>query len=405
MENEFDDLPLELSNALARMLERASGEEGRRMAHVVIRREHQIWPLVQQVLEEARKGSGSGPALNLLWEEIRREVRNTIRAVLYRKDEENVDEVEQKTFLEVLRKLKDFSIIEGTFLVWVKAVARGQAKWRRTPIGPDTEIEPPPVHPNQDRLLPPSACFSELLSWIQEREAHHAIVFLLHQYLRWRPSSIAAQLGGKTIRDLAALVVNQIQEEVKGLKTPTALFARLQMKAKALEEVRLMDLYGDESANDALSHWSFGVGRWMCNRVIGSAKRLLTGVCELRAGGHERLTFLWSRFLRRTLHSLCLCADETLLAILGVFRSEFPKLSDLTPEDGDHCTEPLRKDIDPGKTLAQCSRGNLADDLVIWRERVQNMVFAKCKDWNVVAYAYLCGALPGIVGPAKGGVA
>jgi len=32
------------------------------------------------------------------------------------------------------------------------------------------------------------------------------------------------------------------------------------------------------------------------------------------------------------------------------------------------------------------------------------MVVAKCKDWNVVAYAYLCGALPGIVGPAKVGV-
>jgi hypothetical protein len=166
-----------------------------------------------------------------------------------------------------------------------------------------------------------------------------------------------------------------------------------------------MDLYGEETANGALSHWSGGVKRWMVGRVIASGERLLTGVCELRAGAHERLTFLWSRFLRRTLEELCLRADETLLAILGVFRAEFPNLSDLTPAEVEHCTEPLKEDIVPGKTLAQCSRGNLADDLVIWRERIQNMVVAKCKDWNVVAYAYLCGALPGIVGPAKGGVA
>ena len=59
----------------------------------------------------------------------------------------------------------------------------------------------------------------------------------------------------------------------------------------------------------------------------------------------------------------------------------------------------------PGKTLAQCSRSNLTEDLPVWRDRIQNMVAAKCKDWNVVPYAYLCGALPGIVGPAKGGVA
>ena len=80
-------------------------------------------------------------------------------------------------------------------------------------------------------------------------------------------------------------------------------------------------------------------------------------------------------------------------------------MSDLTLEEVAHCTEPLRKDIVPGKTLAQCSRGKLADDLIIWRERIQTMVAATGKDWNVVAYAYLCGALPGIAGPAKGGVA
>ena len=405
MENEFDDLPPELKDALTRMLERASGEAGRRTACAVIRREYEIWRLVQGLLEEARNDAEAAPAFDLLWTTIRGEVRATIRVALIRKHDEDVDEVEQQTAIEVFRKRREYSTEKGTFLVWVRAIARNLARWRRTPNVPENEIDPPPVRPNQEGWLPPSACFNELLSWIQEREAHHAIVFLLHRYLGWRPANITIELGDETIRDLASLVVRQMREEVKGLKNPAALFARLLVKAKTLEEVKLMDLYGEESANDAVSHWSSGVGRWMSNRVIGSAKRLLTGVCELRAGAHERLTFLWSRFLRRTLHSLCLCADETLLAILAVFRSEFPKLSDLTPEEVEHCTDPLKNDIIPGKTLAQCGRGDLADDLSIWRQRIQNMVVSKCKDWNVVAYVYLCGALPGIVGAAKGGVA
>jgi len=199
--------------------------------------------------------------------------------------------------------------------------------------------------------------------------------------------------------------VHRIRDERKGPTDPMTLFARLLAKAAALGEVKLMELYGNETANAALSHWSGGVKRWMVGRVTGSGKRLLTGICELRAGAHERLTFLWSPLLRRALADLCSRADDTLQAILDVFRADFPKSSDLTPAQVEGCTEPLKKDFVPGKTLAQCSRGDLVDDLVIWRERIRSMVVAKCKDWNVVAYAYLCGALPGIAGPAKGGVA
>ena len=405
MDDEFDDLPPELQDALARMLERASGEDGRRIARAVIRRESEVWPVVQQVLEEARNKAEATPAFELLWTTIRGEIRATIRVVLRRKHDEDVDEVEQQTAVEVFRKRKEYSIEKGAFLVWVRGIARNLARWRRTPNVPDTEIDPPPVRPNQDRLLPPSECFRQLLFKIQEREAHHVTVFLLHRYLEWLPSNIADELGGKTISELASLAVAEIQEKVRGLKNVRDLFACLLMKAKALGDVRLIDLYGNESASDALSHWSGGVARWMRGQVIGGGKGLLTCVCELRAGAHERLTFLWSRFLRRTLAGLCFCADETLLTILDTFRSLFPTLSDLTPTEVEHCTEPLKKDIGPGRTLAQCKRGDLADDLVIWRERIQNMLVAKCKDWNVVAYAYLCGALPGIVGPAKGGVA
>jgi DNA-directed RNA polymerase specialized sigma24 family protein len=405
MESEFDDLTPELQDALVRMLERASGEAGQQTARAVIRRESEIWPLVRQVLEEVRNETKATPAFDLLWTSIRGEVRATIRAALYRKDDEQADEVEQQTAIEVLRKIGEYSIEKGTFLVWVKAIARNLARWRRSAGQQGAEIEPPPDRPNQDRLLPPSGCFKQILSKIQEREPHHAIAFLLHEYLEWSLGSIAAELGDKTVRDLASLVVRQIAEEVKGLKNATGLFARLQMKANALGKVTLAELYGNETAADALSHWCGGVARWMRGQVIGGGKGLLTCVCELRAGTHERLTFLWSRFLRRTLADLCICANGTLLAILGVFRASFPKMSDLTLAEAEQCTEPLRKDIVPGKTLAQCSRGNLADDLVVWRERIQTMMAAQCKDWNVVAYAYLCGALPGIVGPAKGGVA
>jgi DNA-directed RNA polymerase specialized sigma24 family protein len=355
-------------------------------------------------MEEARNEAKETSAFDLLWRTIRGEVRATIRVVLHRKDDEDVDEVEQQTAIEAFRKRNEYSIEKGTFLVWVRGIARNLARWRRTPNVPDGEIDPPPVRPNQDRLLPPSECFRQILSKIQEREAHHVAVFLLHRYLEWLPLSIADELGAKTIHDLASLVVSEIQEKVHGLNA-RELFARLLVKAKAAGDVKLMDLYGDETPNNALSHWSGGVARWMRGQVIGGGKRLLTCVCELRAGAHERLTFLWSRFLRRSLADLCLCADETLLAILAVFRCDFPKLSDLALAEVEHCTGPLKNDIVPDRTLAQCSRGSLADDLVIWRERIQNMLVAKCKDWNVVAYAYLCGALPGIVGPAKGGVA
>jgi DNA-directed RNA polymerase specialized sigma24 family protein len=402
MEHEFDGLPPELTDALGRMLARASNEAGRQKACAVIRREDQIWPLVQ-VLEEASNDVEATRAFDLLWPSIRGEVRATIRVVLHRKNDEDVDEVEQLTAIEVFRKRKEYSIEKGTFLVWVRGIARNLARWRRTRDVADTVIEPPPVRPNQDRLLPPSACFTELLSWIQERDAHHAVVFLLHRYLQWLPADISDELGGKTINDLVSLAVTEIQEKVRGLKNARSLFARLLMKAKALGDARLIDLYGDESATDALSHWSGGVARWMRGQVIGAGRGLLRCVCELRAGAHERLTFLWSRFLRRTLADLCSSADQTLLAILEIFRSGFPNLSDLKPLEVEHCTEPLKKDIAPGRTLAQCGRGNLADDLILWRERIQNMVVAKCK--GVVAYAYLCGALPGIVGPAKGGVA
>jgi len=403
MEHEFDDLPPELKDALERMLQEASGEAGRQTAYAVIRRENEIWPMVQRLVEEAENDAEAAIAFDPLWIAIRGQIRATIRANLRRKDDEYVDEIEQKTAMEVLRKLAEFSIEKGTFLVWVRGIARNLARWWRTPGIQGTEIELSPSDPNQDRSLPPSACFEELLRWVQEREPHHATVFLLHQYLEWLPAEIADELGDKTIGELASLAVGEIRKKIRGLEKERSVFARLLMKAKALGDVRLRDLYGDESANDALSHWSSGVARWMRGQVIGSGKRLLIGVCELRAGAHERLTFLWSRFLRRTLDDLCPLATETLLTTLVVFRTDFPKLSDLTPEEVEHCSEPLKNDIIPGKTLAQCSRGDLADDLIIWRERIQNMVVAKCK--GVVAYAYLCGALPGIVGPAKGGVA
>lgn len=416
MENEFEALPRELKDALARMLDNASSEDGRRAAYSTIRREYEIWPLVQRVIEEARNGANETPSFDLLWTAIRGEVRATIRSVLYRKDDNSVEEVEQQTAIEVFRKRSDYSIEKGTFLVWVRGIARNLARWRRTPNVSNTEIDPPAVRPDQDRLLPPSACFNELLSWVQEKEAHHAVVFLLHEYLEWSLENIAGQLGEKTICDLASLAVSQIGEEVKGLKNATSLFARLRVKAKALGETTLMDLYGRESARAALSHWSGGVKRWMGQQVIGSARRLLTGVCDLRAGSHERLTFLWSRFLRRELDRLCALADRTLLEILCLIRDDFPA-TDLTKAEVMECTEPLKEDIEPSavrpakkenepiQTLAQCSRGKLAEDLVVWRERIQNMVVAQCKVWNVVAYAYLCGALPGVVGSAKGGVA
>jgi DNA-directed RNA polymerase specialized sigma24 family protein len=404
MEDEFNDLPDELRDAFARMLQRASGEAGREMAVTIVKREGELWPLVKQALEEVR-GDGTGsPGFNRLWEEIRREVRITIRGVLYRKDDEDVDEVEQLTALEVLRMLKKYSVEKGTFLVWVRGIARNQAKWRRADRQYQ-QIATPPRRPGQELMLPPSACFREILSKVQEKEAHQVAVFLLHKYLEWQPASIGDELGAKTIYELTLLVVREIQEKVHGLENVREIFARLLQKAKAAGDAKLMELYGAEAANDALSHWSSAVVRWMRGQVIGGGKRFLRAVCELRAGAHERLTFILWAFLRRSLDSLCRRAAESLVALLLEFRRDFPRLSDLTFAEVVYATEPLEKDIPAGKTLAECSRGDLAGDLPIWRDNIQKMVSAKCKGWDVVAYAYLCGALPGIVGPAKRGVA
>jgi len=403
MENEFDHLPPELDAALQRLVDKATDAAGKEKARELICREAAIWTQVQAMLEEERSGARQRPAFDALWIAIRGEVRRTIRAALLRKDDDEVDEVEQRTAIEVLRKLREYSIERGSFLIWVRGIARNLARWSRSPIVPEVEKDVPLV-PDQDRRLPPSRCFNELLSWVQQKDVRQAIVFLLHEYLGWSLGRIAA-LGDRTVADLAELTVSQITEEVAGLKEPERLFARLRLQAEALGKTTLADLYGIETPESALSHWSGDVKRWMKKGVIGGGGKLLKCVSQLRAGAHERLTFLWSRFLRRSLQDLCYSAERTLDSLLTEFRSQFPQFSDLEQSEVERCTEPLCKDIVPRKTLAQCSRNNLAEDLVVWRERVQDMVSANCADGITVAYAYLCGALPGIWGPAKGGVA
>ena len=401
IERESERLPPELAEALRRLLEKAPDPAGRETARSLVCREAAIWTQVQAVLEEERRGALQRPAFDALWTAIRGEVRSTIRAALMRKDDDEIDDVEQRAAIEVLRKLGEYSIERGTFLVWVRGIARNLARWRKAPLVSEP-VKDTALRPDQDRRLPPSRCFRELISWIQQKEVHHAIVFLLHEYLGWSLGRIA-ELGHRTVADLAGLTVNQAIDEVTGLKEPERLFARLRLQAEELGQTTLAELYGAETAESALSHWSGDVKRWMRKAVIGGGGKLLKCVSQLRAGAHERLTFLWSRFLRRSLCELSLSGRKTLSALLAEFCSEYPRLSDLEQSEVERLTEALRKDIVPQRTLAQCSRNDLAEDLVVWRERVQAMVSAICV--GGVAYAYLCGALPGISGAAKGGVA
>lgn len=403
IESQTAGLPPELEEALQRLLEKASDSPGRATARVVIFREAAIWTKVQAMLEEERRGAPQRPAFDALWTAIRGDVRSTIRAALMRKDDDEVDEVEQRAAIEVLRKLGEYSIERGTFLIWVRGIARNLARWKKAPVAAEP-VKDTELRPDQDRQLPPSRCFRELLSCVQQKEVHHATVFLLHEYLGWSLGRIA-ELGNRTVTDLVGLTVKQITEEVVGLKEPERLFGGLRLHAEELGGTTLAELYGTETPEAALSHWSGDVKRWMRKAVIGGGGKLLKCVSQLRAGAHERLTFLWSRFLRRTLVEMSLSANKTLEALLTEFRSQFPKLSDLDQSEVERSTEPLHKDIVPQKTLAQCSRSELAQDLVVWRERVQMMVSANCAGGITVAYAYMCGGLPGISGPAKGGVA
>jgi DNA-directed RNA polymerase specialized sigma24 family protein len=392
----------ELRGALKRMIDKATGRPGKQMACKTIQREAEIWPQVQRMLAEARANTGESKEFDRLWRMIRREVRATILASSRRKTDEVVDEVEQRSGVEIFLKRLAYSIEKGTFLVWVRAIARNLARWNRdeAPQSPPSEEDGGAV---EDKTIPPSKCFEELLRWIQEREPHQANVFLLHKYLDWSLDDIDEEFGGQFIAAIAARVVLEIRQNVEGLEDVDTLFARLHVKAAALGEVRLKELYGNERPKAALGHWCSSIARWMRSRMFRSAKRLLKCISDLRAGAHERLTFLWSRFLRRTLESLPAREDGLLADLLAEFRTEFPKMSDLTQAEVEECTETIYRELLP-RTLEQSSSGVLAEDLVAWRERVQQMSAKKCME-GVVAYAYLCGALPGITGPAKGGVA
>lgn len=403
MSNQCGLYPPELKAALGRLMESASGRAGKRMACKVMQREAELWPQVQRMLAEARENPRNTREFDALWETIAPEVRVTIRSAGRYRDDDDVREAEQLTAIEVFRKRLNYSIEKGPFLVWVRGIARNISRWRRADKAANPTRVAGSIAAAQEKLLPPSRCYEELLRWVQERATHQAITFLLHAYLGWSLPDIETDLGSRTMPELASLVVNEIRESVPGLEDPDELFEELKGKAQAMAQDRLMAFYGNESANQALSHWSGGVARWLRGRVVGGGKALLKCISALRAGAHERLTFLWSRFLRRTLESLYAHADKPLWEILNAFRRDFPRMSDLTAEQVERCTEPLAADILP-RTLAECSKKGLAEDLVVWRARIQDLAAEMCLEGSVT-YAYLCGALGTVAKAAKGATA
>jgi DNA-directed RNA polymerase specialized sigma24 family protein len=371
------------------------------------RREDELWPAVERMIAELKASGGAATTeFNRLWEMIRMDVRKAIRGNPWRVDD--IDAVESNTYMEVLKKREDFDPAKGTFLLWSRGIARMKCKQRTRPgkeMGGDGEMDQRSEPGNQERQLPPSECFQEMLNWLQEGEAHRALVFLLKQYLDWQPLEVANKLSSKTLSAIAAIMLAEIKQRYPELKNVESLFARLLAKCRRQDRRTLADFYEDESPSASVSHWSYSERRGLGDRVIGSAAKLLTGVSSLRAGAHERLTFLWARFLHGTLDELHGRAHQTLLSLLQDFCSGYDGKTDLDLAAITVCTAPLKKDLRPGVTLAQCSRGILAEEFVVWCERVQSMLRGHVKSWNVVAYAYLCGALPGITGPAKKGAA
>jgi hypothetical protein len=393
-----EDLLPQIRQTVARRLEEVLSREGLLKLIEIAALDAALAPLIARARNgdrEAFDGLAAHP-------QVQRVVRTAIRTALWRWNEADAQDIESSVYLNLWTSLPAFEPAKGLFLAWVRGMARRQVA--QYAAQGSREV---PAQGSQRVYIevefPPSRCFEELLGWVQREPPHRALAFLFNRYVDWLPGRIAEEVGKIALRAACEVLQREIATEYLTLGHVPELLAPLRLRAGALGDARLSDYYEDETPADAISHWSGGVARALRNHVVAQGRELLTVTCELRAGPHERLTLLWSRFLRRSLEVLCQWAEKPLLQILRAFQNEYPQMTDLRPDQVLRCTKPLQDQISPTRTLLACSHEDLREEIYRWRDRVQTLLLGPARDKNLVAYAYLCGALPGVHVTRRGG--
>lgn len=365
--------------------------------------DEELAPLVSTA--QARGDQGRD-AFDRIWRRISHRIRNTIGVRIRCKIADHVDEVESLAMETIWNNLNGYQRSGGFFLTWARAYAGNQARWHKCrPLGADIDTWDPVEEPTIE--FPPSACFSELLDMVQDREPCEAAAFLLNKYLDWKPAAIAGKYGGTPLPDVVKAIQAEMVARHPVLAEAKASLARLYRKTLQAPESTFRDCAkGDDRLIESITRWSGEVKRALGNGVISQAKSFLAMACGLAVGAHERLAFLWCRLLREPATRFCAMAAMLLLDLLDLFRDGYIGMNDLTEPEIANCLRPLRATMEKARNmrLEDCSKGDLCPDVVAWRDRVQRILLGMARDRNLLAYCYLCGCLPGIDGPAKGGI-
>jgi hypothetical protein len=206
---------------------------------------------------------------------------------------------------------------------------------------------------------------------------------------------------------VVAAIQTEMVESYPILVRVKALLGKLLSKALQTPKRTLQDCV--ESGGElieSITRWASEVKRSLGLQIISQAKDFLRMASDLSVGAHERLAFLWSRFLRRPTDDLCAMGKARLLDLLEDFCSEYSGMTHLSYREILACTDSLKFNMEKAsaRRLADCSKGDLCEEIVAWRTRIQTILLGPARDRHLVAYSYLCGCLPGVDGPAKRGV-
>ena len=364
-----------------------------------------LWPLVAMAIEGDRNDFGN------LWMRVQAKVLPVIRRTVGRYGDEFVDRALDQTWETLEKKLKDtdpektFNRDKGFFLTWARAIARLTAMSVRPRRKRRDEFESGFNLPNRE--APNSACFNELLKLAQnagdQPEPHKVIAFLYNQYLGWMPQRIAEERGKSRLSVMPVLLEQDVVAAFPSLDGFGELLAGLRSQVAEAGDKSLSDYCIGTRLETAISHWSTDWTRTVRNSLLQQGKKLLRLAAELKAPTHERLCFLWCRFLRVTPHRLCTLAEWLLPDLLAEFCKRFETMTALEAQQIRKATAPLRTEIEQmaPKSLGECARGDLVESIELWRNRIETMLVGPGRKEHVVAYSYLCGCLPNMPGKAK----
>ena len=407
----LEPLLAEIRQAVERKLWEVKTPEAFRDLVVAAARDAKWRPLIE------RAQAGSREAFDELWTAIRSRLRPLILTNLRIITEEYFGQVEQEVALALWMNLKKYDPRNGFFLTWARAFARHQAKWFRPPKLADplpdfATFVDPKTETSHDWELPPSHCFQDVLETVVQAEPCRVIIYLYNRYLRWEPERVVEELSPLTLHETFWKLRQILDDEFPGLRASMSAMLK-QLEVRLRETGPDSGAIGDRKVGDCLdrlnpaqsvSRLSGGLHRSVCDTVIHAGKKLLRTACKLSAGAHEKLAFLCNRFLQRPLESIWQRMTSLFLFdILEIFRREYSQYGIFTVVQTASATIPLDIQISgvrPPRRLAQYFGEDALGDLVHWRDRVQALLLA-ASGGGGLAYAYLCGWLPGLYTAAR----